>query len=172
MRLVIQKDGGLSTNFDIIDEREGGIDNSSLIETFFINHSDNNKGIVRGNLPLEYSFEISKSFKKITKGLGFWIDLRTSNRKQDFLYTSLGDNDVNVTNNSISLSIPQITPSPETQVHFNEDISQSFTLSFECWTTDRKPVDAKKRISNRPQFSFKYQFTIVFNSGASEDTKT
>ena len=35
-------------------------------------------------------------------------------------------------------------PSPETQVHFIEDISQSFTLSLESWTTDRKPVDTAK----------------------------
>ena len=37
--------------------------------------------------------------------------------------------------------IPQIIPSPETQVYFNDAISKTFTLSYESWTTDRKPVD-------------------------------
>ena len=108
------------------------------------NHSDDNKGLIRGYLPLEYIFGFCKSFKKITKGLGFELDLRTSNRKQDILYTTLGDNDVNVTINSISLCIPQILPSPETQVIFNEAISKTFTLSYQFWTTDRKLVNAAK----------------------------
>ena len=64
--------------------------------------------------------------------------------QKDFLYTTLGDNDVNVTIISFSLLIPQILPSPETQVHFSEDISKTFTLSYESWTTDRKPVDTAK----------------------------
>ena len=72
------------------------------------------------------------------------IDLRTSNRKHDILYTKLDDNDVNVTIISISLFIPQIKPSPETQVIFNETISKTFTLSYESWTTDRKPVDTAR----------------------------
>ena len=40
--------------------------------------------------------------------------------------------------------IPQLIPSPETQVIFKEAISQTFTLSYESWTTDRKPVDTAK----------------------------
>ena len=40
--------------------------------------------------------------------------------------------------------IPQLIPSPETQVIFNEAISQTFTLSYESWTTDRKPVDTAR----------------------------
>ena len=56
----------------------------------------------------------------------------------------MGDEDVNVTIKSINLFIPQIIPSPETQVNFNQAISQTFTLSFESWTTDRKLVDTGK----------------------------
>ena len=56
----------------------------------------------------------------------------------------MGVNDVNVTINSISLFIPQIIPSRETQVYFNEAFSKTFTLSFESWTTDRKPVDTAR----------------------------
>ena len=95
-------------------------------------------------MPLEYIFGFCRSFKKISNGLGFELDLRTSSRKQDILCTNLGDNDVNVTINSINLFIPQIIPSPETQVYFNEAISKTFTLSYESWTTDRKPVDTAR----------------------------
>ena len=122
MRIITQKDGDLSTYFDIIDESEDGINNSSLKQILIDTHTEANRGLIRGHLPLEYIFGFCKSFKKITKGLGFELDLQTSNRKQDILYTNLGDNDVNVTINSISLYIPQIIPSPETQVYFNEDI--------------------------------------------------
>ena len=144
MRLVTQKVGDLSTYFDIINEKEDGILKSSLKKILINNHSDDNKGLIRGYLPLEYIFGFCKSFKKITKGLGFELDLRTSNRKQDFLYTTLGDNDVKVIIISICLFIPQIIPSPETQVIFNEAISKTFTLSYESWTTDRKFVNAAK----------------------------
>ena len=144
MRLVTQKGGDLSTYFDIINESEGEINNTSLRQILIDNHTEANRGLIRGHLPLEYIFEFAKSFKKITKGLGFELDLRTSIRKPDIFYTTLGENDVNVTINSINLFIPQIIPSPETQVYFNEAISKTFTLSFESWTTDRKPVDTAR----------------------------
>ena len=70
--------------------------------------------------------------------------MRTSNRKQDILYSTLGHNDVNVTINNISLFIPQLIFSPETQVYFNEAISKTFSLFYESWTTDRKLVNAAK----------------------------
>ena len=141
MRLVTEKGGDLSTYFDIIDESEDKINNTSLKKILIDNHTEANRGLVRGHLPLEYIFGFARSFKKITKGLGFELDLRTSYRKRDILYTTLDDDDVNVAINSISLFIPQLIPSLETQVSFNEAISQTFTLSYESWTTDRKPID-------------------------------
>ena len=144
MRLVTQKEGDLSTYFDIIDESEDELNNTSLRQILIDNHTEANRGLIRGHLHLEYIFGFCRSFKKISKGLGFELDLRTSNRKQDILYTNLGDNDVNVTINSINLFIPQIIASPETQVNFNEAVSKAFTLSYESWTTDRKPVDTAR----------------------------
>ena len=141
MRLVTLKDGDLSTYFDIIDESETGIDNSSK-KAVINNYNADNRGNIRGHLPLEYIFGFFKSFKNITKGLHFELDIL--NRKQDILYTTLGDNGVNVTINSISLFNPQIIPSPETQVYFNEAISKTFPLSYESCTTDKKPVDEAK----------------------------
>ena len=144
MRLVTEKDGDLSTYFDIINESEGGINDSTLKQMLINNHTEAKRGLIRGHLPLEYVFGFARSFKKITKGLGFELDLRTSNRKRDILYTTLDDDDVNVTIISISLYILQLIPSPETQIIFNEAISQTFTLSYESWTTDRKPVDTAR----------------------------
>ena len=132
MRLVTQKDVDLSTYFDIIDGNENGINDSSLKQILNNNHTEANRGLITGHLPLEYIFGFAQSFKKITKVLGFELDLQASNRKQDILYTTLGDNDVNVTINSISLFIPQIIPSPETQYILNEAISKTFSLSYEC----------------------------------------
>ena len=144
MRLVTEKDGDLSTYFDIINESDNGIDNSSLKKFLINNHTEANRGLIRGHLPLEYIFGVARSFKKITKGLGSELDLRTSNRKRDILYTTLDDDDNNVTISSIGSFIPQLKPSAETQVIFNEAISQTFTLSYESWTTDRKPVDTAR----------------------------
>ena len=144
MRIVTQKDGDLSTYFDIIDESEAGIDNLSLKQILINNHTADNRSNIRGHLPLEYIFGFAKSFEKITKGLGFELKLRTSNRKRDISFTNLVDDDVNGTINNISLFIPQIIPSPETQVNFNESISKTFTSSYESWTTDQKPVDTAK----------------------------
>ena len=139
--MVTQKDDDLSTYFDIIDENETGINNFPLKQVLINNHTEDNRGIIRGHLPLEYIFGFCKSFLKITKGLGFQLDLRTSNRKRDILYTTLGDNDANVTVIIISLFVPQIIPSPATQVYFKEAIFKSFTLPYKSWTTDGKPVD-------------------------------
>ena len=126
MRLVTQKDGDLSTYFDINVENEDEVNSSSLKTILIDNHTEANRGLIRGHLPLGYIFGFARSFKKMTEGLGFELDLRTSKRKQDILYTTLGDNDVNVTIISISLFIPQIIPSPKTQYKFNEAISITF----------------------------------------------
>ena len=62
MRLVTQKDGDLSTYFDIIDESEDGINDSSLKQIPINNHIEANRGLIRGHLPLEYIFGFCKSF--------------------------------------------------------------------------------------------------------------
>ena len=67
IRLVTQQYGDLSTYFDITDESENSIDNSSLKKIPFINHTDANKGVIRGHLPLKYIFGFEQSFEKITK---------------------------------------------------------------------------------------------------------
>ena len=98
------------------------------------------KGEIRAELPLEQIFGFCKTFKKITKRLGFELQLKTSSEKQNIIYTTLGGNDVNLTINSICLYIAGLVPYAEQQM-FNEAIRESFTLSFDAWVTDRKPVN-------------------------------
>ena len=102
MRLVTQKDVDLSTYFGITDEIEDGIDRSSLKQIFINYETADNRGIIRGHPTLENFFGFCKLFKRVTNGLGFELELRTSNRKLDILYTTLGDDDVKVTINSIT----------------------------------------------------------------------
>ena len=137
MRILTQKDGDLSSYFDKMDEREAGIANSTLKHLHIDSHTnDDNKGKIRANLPLEHIFGFCKTFKKITKGLGFELQLKTSNEKLNIIYTTLGGNDGNVTINSIYLYIPSLVPSAEQQQIFNKAIRENFKLSFFAWVTD------------------------------------
>ena len=123
MRVLTQKDGDLSSYFDKINEAEAGIADSTLKKMLINSHDDdNNKGKIRANLPLEHIFGFCKTFKKITKGLGFELQLKTSNEKKNILYTNnaFGVNIVNLTINSIYLYIPSLVPSAEQQQMFNE----------------------------------------------------
>ena len=142
MRFLTQKDGDLSSYFNKFDETEAGITNSTLKHLLIDSHTnDDNKGEIRANLPLEQIFGFCKTCKKLTKGLGFELQIKTSNEKQVFIYTTLGGNDVNVTINSIYLYIPSLVPSAEQLQILNEAIRESFTLSLDAWVTDRKLVN-------------------------------
>ena len=86
-------------------------------------------------------FGFCESFEIISKSLRFELELRFSNRKQDILSSTLTDNVVNDEIANLSLYIPTIFPSPETQRMFNEAPTKNFILSYESLTTDRKPID-------------------------------
>ena len=63
LRLLAKKGGDLSIYFDIIDESETAMDNSSLKQKLINDHSNDNKCIIRGHLTLEYVFGFCKSLK-------------------------------------------------------------------------------------------------------------
>ena len=87
MRILTQKDGDLSSYFEKIDETEAAFTNSTIKHLLFDSHTnDDNKGKIRANLPLEHIFGFCKTFKKLTKGLGFELQIKTSNEKK-VLYT-------------------------------------------------------------------------------------
>ena len=82
------------------------------------NHIDANKGKIEGYLYLEDIFRFYKTFKKVTKNLGFHLMLKTKDL-QNNIYTSMAD-DINVTINNLYLFVPNLLPSVETQLMFNE----------------------------------------------------
>ena len=60
MRLITQKDGDLSTYFDIKDESEDRIKNLSLKQILINNHTADIRGVIRGHLFLENVFGFCK----------------------------------------------------------------------------------------------------------------
>ena len=102
------------------------------------NHNDPNKGKIKGSLYLEDSFGFCKTFKKVTKKVGFHVTFKT-NDLQDIIYTSM-DDDINVTINSLYLYIPNLIPSVETQLMFNETTQNNFKISFNEWYTQRRVI--------------------------------
>ena len=100
------------------------------------NHIDAKKGKIKGYFYLEDIFEFCKTFKKVTKNLGFHLMLKTNNL-QDLIYTSM-TNDIRVTINGLYLYIPNLIPSVETQLMFNEGTQKNFRIFFDEWYTKRR----------------------------------
>ena len=68
---------------------------------FIDNHTDANKDKSRAYLYLDHTFGLCKTFKKVTKNLGFHLMFKT-NDLQDIIYTSM-DDDINETINKLYL---------------------------------------------------------------------
>ena len=108
MKAISNKDGDLLSQFDIIKEKDIPIlerlqdlpdtpDQKILIN----NHTDANKGRIKGYLYLEDIFGFCKTFKKVTRNLGFHLTFKT-NDLQNIIYSSMAD-DINVTINTITI---------------------------------------------------------------------
>ena len=136
MRLIISEDSDLSSYFD--KNGESVINNDISLKKILINNHDvaANKGKIKGHLALEYIFGFCRTFKKVTKNLGFHLKFKM-NDLQDIVFTTLA-NDITVTINSLYLYVPQLIPSNSTQVMFNEAIMNNYTISFDSWYTERK----------------------------------
>ena len=93
------------------------------------NHeADANRAIIKGQLALAHIFGFCKTFKKVTKNLGFEITFKTANL-QNIIYTSIADGtQIDVTINSLYLYVPIIIPSTETQLMFNEPIQNNYRI--------------------------------------------
>ena len=125
--MVTQRDRDSSIYFVSADEIEDGINNSSLKQLFINSHRKANIGVLGGHLPPEYTFGFCRLSNKIAKGLAFELESKTSKRKQDTLYTTLGEVAVKNTISSLYLFRPTIFRSRETRRMFNEAITKSFT---------------------------------------------
>ena len=102
------------------------------------NHTDANKGKIKGYLYLEDIFGFCKTFKKVTKSLGFHLSFKI-NDLQDIIYTSTTD-DINVTINNLYLYVPNLIPSVENQVMFNEATQNNYKISYDEWFTERRII--------------------------------
>ena len=136
MRLLTSKDSDLSSYFD--KNGESVIDNDNPLKKILINNhaQEANKGKLKGHLALENIFGFCRTFKKITKNLGFHLKFKM-NDLQDIIFTTIAD-DINVTINSLYLFVPKLLPSTTTQVMFNEAIMNNYTITFDSWYTERK----------------------------------
>ena len=149
MRAISNKDADLLAQFDNINENDIPVLNrianlrvqirDTLHQKMLINnHTDVNKGKIKGYLFLEDIFGFCKTFKKVTKNLGFHVTFKT-NDLQDIIYTSMTD-DMNVTINNLYLYVPNLIPSVETQVMFNEATQNIYKISYDEWFTERRII--------------------------------
>ena len=76
-----------------------------------------------------------KTFKRVTKNLGFHLILKTADL-QDIIYTSVTD-DINVTIINSYLSIPNLITCVETQLMFNEATQINYKIYYEDYFIER-----------------------------------
>ena len=149
MRAISNKDGDLLSQFDNINENDipvlerladlpPQIRNSPHQKMLINNHTDANKGKIKGYLYLEDIFGFCKTFKKVTKNLGFHLTFKT-NDLQNIIYSSMAD-DINVTINNLYLYVPNLIPNVETQVMFNEATQNNYKIIFDEWYTERRVI--------------------------------
>ena len=144
MRFLTSKDTDLSSCFD--KNGENALNYKNVSERILINNhaTPANKGKIKGQLALEHIFGFCKTFKKITKNLGFHITFKTADL-QDIIFTTIAT-DIIVTINSLYLFAPVLIPNSETQVMFNESIMNSYTITFDSWYTERKISNDRREL--------------------------
>ena len=149
MRAISNKDGDLLSQFDNIIENDIPVLNRiadlpiQIRDTphqkmLINNHIDANRGKIKRYLYLEDIFGFCKTFKKVTKNLGFHLQFKT-NDLQDIIYTSMTD-DINVTINNVYLYVTNLIPSVETQVMFNEATQNNYKIFYDEWFTERRII--------------------------------
>ena len=149
MRAISNKDGDLVSQFDNINENDIPVLNRiadlpvQIRDTphqkmLINNHTDANKGKIKGYLYLEDIFGFCKTFKRVTKNLGFHLQFKT-NDLQEIIYTSMTD-DIDVTINNLYLYVPNLIPSVETQLMFNEATQNNYKISYDEWFTERRII--------------------------------
>ena len=101
------------------------------------------KSKIKGQLHSEHIFGFCRTFKKITKNLGFHKKFNM-NDLQDIIFTTVLK-DINVTINRLYLYVPILIPNSQTQLMFNEPIMNNYTITFDSRYTERKiPNDGRE----------------------------
>ena len=140
MRAISSKNDHLLSQFDNINENDipifgrlADLPPQSLStphqKMLINNHTDPNKGKIKGYLYSEDIFGFCKNFKKVTKNLSFHLTFKT-NDLQNLIYLSMAD-DINVTNKNLYLYVPNLIPSVETQVVFNKTTQNNYEITFD-----------------------------------------
>ena len=149
MKSISNKDGDSLSQFDNINENDvpilerltdlpPQIRSTPHQKMLIDNHTDANKGKLKGYLYLEDIFGFCKTFKKVTKSLVFHLTIKT-NDLQNIIYSSMAD-DINVTNNNLYLYVPNLIPNVETQVMFIEATQNDYKISFDEGYTERRII--------------------------------
>ena len=148
-RVISNKDGDLLSQFDNINENDipvlerladlpPQIRDTPHQKLLVNNHTDANKGKIKGYLYLEDIFGFCKTFKRVTKNLGSHRVFET-NHLQNIIYSSMAD-DINVTINNLYLYVPILIPNVETQVMFNEATQNKYKISYDKKFTKRRVI--------------------------------
>ena len=149
MRAISSKDGDLVSQFVNINEIDipflerlqdlpPQIRDTPNQKMFINNQTDANKCKIKDYLYLEDIFGFCKTFTKVTKNLGFHLTFKT-NDLQNIIYSSMAD-DKNVTINNLYLYVPNLIPSVETQVMFNEATQNNYKIFYDEWFTERRVI--------------------------------
>ena len=147
--MISNKDGDLLCQFDNIIDIDIPILSriahlptqlqSTLHQNLLLNnHTDANKGKTKGYLFLEDIFGFCTSFRKVTKNLGFHLMFKT-NDSQDIFYTAIAD-EINVTIIYLYLFVPNLIPSVETQLMFNEATQNNYKIAYDEYYTERRII--------------------------------
>ena len=112
------------------------------------NHTDANKVKIKGYLYLEDILGFCKTFKKVSRNLGFYLMLKT-NDLQDNIYSSMAD-DINVTINNLYLYVPNLLPSVETQGMFIEATQNKYKISYDEYFTERRVISGVLKMLKVP----------------------
>ena len=149
MRVISNKDGDLLSQFDNINEYDipvlekltdfpPQVRSTPHEKMLLNNHTDANKGKIKGYLYLEDFFGFCKGFKNVTKILGLHLVLKTADL-QDIENTSMTD-DLFVTFNNLYLFIPNIVLSVEFQLKFNEATQKNYEIYYDQYLTEKRIV--------------------------------
>ena len=102
------------------------------------NHTDANKGKIKGYLELEDIFGCCRTFKRVTISLVFHLMLKR-NDCQNVIYTSMAD-DIKVSINKLYLFVPNLIPSVEYQLMFNEATQNIYRIYYDEYYTERRVI--------------------------------
>ena len=149
MGVISIKDSDLLSQFDMIIEKDIPIlerpadlppqsRDTPHQKRLINNHADTNKGKIKGYLYLEDIFGFCKTFKKVTKNLGFHIIFKADDI-QNIIYSSMAD-DIKVTINNLYLYVPNLIPSVETQIMFNEATQNNYKITYDEYFTERRVI--------------------------------